>query len=153
MLDPPTGIGPEPEKFGPGLFFTRDSTMLRHTLSDINEDDRTATCGACGPQIRIKKKGKKRNGSIQWCCVIAARERAKPHHHHRYFYKKFKKDRCERCPFVPEDLCQLDVHHKDGNRKNNDPDNLVTLCANCHRIVTKMEKQGFYGYHEVGQRG
>lgn len=28
---------------------------------------------------------------------------------------------------------QLDVHHKDYNKKNNKPDNLASLCMTCHR--------------------
>lgn len=43
---------------------------------------------------------------------------------------------CERCDFVPEHPCQLDVDHIDGNHANNDPSNLQTLCANCHRLKT-----------------
>lgn len=27
---------------------------------------------------------------------------------------------------------KLDVHHKDGNCKNNNPDNLILLCRSCH---------------------
>jgi 5-methylcytosine-specific restriction endonuclease McrA len=47
-----------------------------------------------------------------------------------------------------EDICivcgepmknTLDTHHLDGNRKNNDPDNLVTVCASCHRIIDKAK--------------
>ncbi|OYW72998.1 MAG: hypothetical protein B7Z37_23290, partial [Verrucomicrobia bacterium 12-59-8] len=30
----------------------------------------------------------------------------------------------------------LEVDHIDGNHKNNDPSNLWTLCANCHREKT-----------------
>lgn len=26
------------------------------------------------------------------------------------------------------------VHHKDGNRSNNDPDNLEVLCKRCHQV-------------------
>jgi 5-methylcytosine-specific restriction endonuclease McrA len=33
-------------------------------------------------------------------------------------------------------MCQLDAHHVDGNHENNDPTNIQTLCANCHRLVT-----------------
>lgn len=51
-----------------------------------------------------------------------------------------KKDVCELCNFVPEHECQLDVDHIDGNNKNNDPINLQTLCANCHRIKTYKNK-------------
>jgi len=52
-------------------------------------------------------------------------------------YGKYKKDECERCGFKALDRCQLDVHHKDGNHRNNDPPNLETLCANCHRLEHK----------------
>lgn len=41
---------------------------------------------------------------------------------------------CERCGFVPEHPCQLDVDHRDGNKANNDPANWQTLCSNCHRL-------------------
>lgn len=51
--------------------------------------------------------------------------------------KRFKMDHCERCGFIPEDLVQLDIDHIDANRANNDPSNLQTLCANCHRLKTK----------------
>lgn len=53
------------------------------------------------------------------------------------FYRKFKKETCERCGFIPEDLCQLDVHHADLDTENNSSDNLKTFCANCHRLVHK----------------
>ena len=49
-----------------------------------------------------------------------------------------RKDNCERCGFVPVDMCQLDVDHIDGNKDNNDPSNYLTLCANCHRLKTQM---------------
>jgi len=49
-------------------------------------------------------------------------------------------DVCEHCGFVPVHRSQLEVNHKDGNRKNNDPKNLETLCANCHRLETHKHK-------------
>ena len=52
-------------------------------------------------------------------------------------YKKYKKKVCELCGFIAIDKCQLDVHHVDGNHHNNDPNNLKTLCANCHRLIHK----------------
>jgi len=52
-------------------------------------------------------------------------------------YSRFKKPCCEECDFIAIDPCQLDVHHIDKNRKNNDPMNLKTLCANCHRLLHK----------------
>lgn len=52
-------------------------------------------------------------------------------------YLKYRKDFCERCGFIPEHECQLDVDHIDDNHKNNDPTNLKTLCANCHRLKSR----------------
>jgi len=37
----------------------------------------------------------------------------------------------------------LDVHHRDGDKEHNEPDNLMTVCANCHR-----ELHGFF--HQTG---
>jgi len=54
--------------------------------------------------------------------------------------KRYKKSRCEICLFIPINLCQLDVDHIDGNRKNNSLENLQTLCANCHRLKTFKNK-------------
>lgn len=51
-------------------------------------------------------------------------------------YQQHKGDECERCQFTPKHTCQLDVHHRDGDPFNNDPANLETLCANCHRLDT-----------------
>jgi hypothetical protein len=50
-----------------------------------------------------------------------------------------KKEICERCGFVPQDPCQLDYNHIDGNHDNDDPKNIEVICANCHRLVTKLQ--------------
>lgn len=55
-------------------------------------------------------------------------------------YLKYKKGYCECCGFLPTHSCQLDVDHVDGNHKNNNPDNLQTLCANCHRLKTFLNR-------------
>lgn len=39
---------------------------------------------------------------------------------------------CERCNF--HNPFALIVHHRDSDRSNNTPENLETLCANCHAI-------------------
>lgn len=41
--------------------------------------------------------------------------------------------RCEKCGFAGS-ASQLDVHHRDGDHSNDEPSNLATLCANCHRL-------------------
>ena len=55
-------------------------------------------------------------------------------------YTKFKKDICERCGFIPEHPCQLDVDHKAGNKLKSFEQDLETLCANCHRLKTYLNR-------------
>lgn len=57
-------------------------------------------------------------------------------------YRVHKKTECEECGFKPSDPRQLDVHHLDLDKTNNDPENLKTLCANCHRLVHYPPKPG-----------
>lgn len=57
-------------------------------------------------------------------------------------YQEYKKDTCADCGFIAKHLAQMDVHHIDKNHNNNnEPKNLITLCANCHRLkhVGKLE--------------
>jgi hypothetical protein len=75
----------------------------------------------CGNLVASKGSGKYRKTC--WKCHMTG--------------KRFKLDHCERCGFIPEDLVQLDIDHINGDRANNDPSNLQTLCANCHRLKTK----------------
>lgn len=55
-------------------------------------------------------------------------------------YKSSKGPVCETCGFVPVHKAQLDVDHIDGNHSNDDPKNLQTLCANCHRLKTYIQR-------------
>lgn len=63
--------------------------------------------------------------------------------------KGHKKEHCENrdglilgfpCTATIVDSCQLQIDHSDGDRYNNEQTNLVTLCANCHSVKTKREK-------------
>ena len=55
-------------------------------------------------------------------------------------YRLHKKDHCEKCGFIAEHPVQLDVDHIDGNHHNDEIDNLMTLCANCHRLKTQVNQ-------------
>lgn len=108
-------------------------------------------CGICGYRKaqKAKRAGTYRNKcytcSVDPEVLKAKRERRNKN---RFPYSKYKQDSCQKCGFVAEHPCQLDVDHIDGNHANNDPSNLQTLCANCHRLKTWVAKDG-YGYRKV----
>lgn len=105
-----------------------------HRLSNIDPDKRTAECDNCGKvSIRRKSTGKKADG-VSWACSVARSQWSG--RSNRSNYLMHRKDNCEKCGFIPIDICQLDVDHIDGNHNNNAPTNLQTLCANCHRLKT-----------------
>jgi hypothetical protein len=108
---------------------------MTHSLSEIDEQARTGICSVCGP-TKIKLRDKKRstlNGRYK-CKVVYKKSRNKL----LYPYSVHKKDICQQCGFNPVHTSQLDVDHIDGDRWNNDPFNLQTLCANCHRLKTHL---------------
>lgn len=58
----------------------------------------------------------------------------------RAWKRAVRKDKCEVCDFVPVHIGQLDLDHIDGNKLNNSEENLQTLCANCHRLKTILNR-------------
>lgn len=114
-----------------------------HSLSEINEGKRTAICSECGPvPIRKGSPGK----HAKWRCKPGERRYPKKtksesaEMKRRKKRRSFKKDCCERCGFIPEHPTQLDIHHKDEDKDNEDPANYETLCANCHRLVSAIAR-------------
>lgn len=56
----------------------------------------------------------------------------------RYLHKKYD-NKCAECGWDKKnayvDKCMLDIHHIDGNRKNNKEENLILICPNCHSLT------------------
>ena len=103
-------------------------------------------CAQCGKEVRKTPSdlSNSKSGLVfcnRECKELAQRiggiEEIQPDHYGVVgSYRRYKGNICERCGFVPENPCQLDVHHVDENHENNEQSNLQTLCANCHRLVT-----------------
>ncbi len=117
-----------------------------HKIIVVDEATLTGVCRHCG-SVRVVKKQGKREGGYRCHVAYQAKDR-KSRRWKQNRYTAHKKQTCERCGFVPEHPCQLDVHHKDGDHSNNDPANLQTLCANCHRLITWEEQNGIYRFHK-----
>jgi hypothetical protein len=111
-----------------------------HTLVSVDESTRQGICQNCGPVTAVKKK--QPNGAVYWRCSVGKREYRKP-------WIKHRKSECERCGFIPEHLTQLDVDHINGDNSNNNPSNLQTLCANCHRLKTYENKDSWNKVYRV----
>lgn len=108
-----------------------------HKLSNIDIENRTASCAVCGDVLIRYREKNKNTGKITWRCANVVNRRQNALY---WPYRLFKKASCEKCGFVPEHSAQLDVDHIDGNSKNHDQSNLQTLCANCHRLKTIQNK-------------
>ena len=53
---------------------------------------------------------------------------------------KLQKEADSECPFLSnQDIECFEVHHIDENPENNDFENLLFLCANCHTKITKRD--------------
>lgn len=56
-------------------------------------------------------------------------------------YQKYIKSSCEICGATKD----LEVHHKDKNHSNNNPNNLMTVCSSCHQKVHNQSLTFLYG--------
>ena len=98
--------------------------------------DRARKCRQCGKPLQRKRfKGRLEDRSnfrrrlfCDRLCMASFQLSSSPSSH---FLKRFRKKRCEQCSSERS----LGVHHADEDRNNNQPENLVTLCATCHTLL------------------
>lgn len=112
-----------------GYWFCSKSCKASY-YSDKTQSIHNAVCTNCGKSFHTSPS--KLGGNL-YCsreCWKSYIQSSGPS-----YYRKFKGDSCSICGFIPQNSCQLDVHHSDGCRGNNNKDNLITVCANCHRLL------------------
>jgi len=60
----------------------------------------------------------------------------------RYIYEKYSME-CARCRWHKSNIVtgkvMLEVDHIDGNSENNNEDNLILLCPNCHSLTSNYK--------------
>lgn len=108
-------------------------------------------CASCGKLHEKRPSQLKNSKSGFYFCSRDCKDKAQriggikeiqpPHYKDgKYVYRKnalaFYINKCACCDY-DECVDILEVHHIDGNRKNNNLDNLIILCPNCHRKITK----------------
>lgn len=85
-----------------------------------------------------RPNGRTKLGYTRWGKYCNDCHRA--HYDVRYKHMREKRSSCDSCGFIAQDLCQLDLVYMDGNTRNRRLANLRTLCANCHRLWIKTNR-------------
>ena len=106
----------------------------------------TAIRGICvrcekNPQKRKKDKYQALCSSCDHALWSAgARKRYRDKRYRPYTTVHQKQLICSSCSFQAVHLCQMDIDHIDGDGTNDVAENLHTLCANCHRLKTQLNR-------------
>ena len=115
--------------------------MGKHRFRKAEAPEIQGICCLCG----VSPQKRKTNGKYQTLCRscerrLYAKDYVKKERIRQFPYVVHKKDVCNTCGFTSKYSCQFDVDHIDGNHQNNSLGNLQTLCANCHRLKTYLNK-------------
>jgi len=98
---------------------------------------RRKLCQLCNISL-VKPNGKSKHGFQKWHKYCASCAKGK--YNENYSFLHTKKTKCDKCGFIAEDKCQLNLIYKDGNKKNKEKNNIKTFCANCTRLYNKKLK-------------
>lgn len=116
-----------------------------HTLENYDWEELTADCAACG-RVRLTLE-RRANGEDRYRCPRAHRgPRASQANKKRRVSRNAREavETCPRCRAIIEDPCQLDGDHIVPRWRGGAdmPENVQTLCANCHRLKSRLERLG-----------
>lgn len=100
-------------------------------------------CGICGVRLQRKRFSFNRLEDYtaymnrSFCSLSCANSREKGAKSRKTYHNRARKHRksyCECCGFAPRDMGRLHTHHVNEDWRDNRPENLQTLCSNCHRF-------------------
>lgn len=106
-------------------------------------------CCTCGKDMSKYTRDLNRNKN-NYCSRECYDKRRKEHLKRLKRTTKFYQGLLETtpCKCGVSDVYLLQLHHIDGNHKNNYPENLEVVCANCHvKRHLKLNKKDKYVYH------
>lgn len=97
-------------------------------------------CPKCGlrPVERANYRASMWRPVCEKCRRQSHTDNSRQRSHRRLKQEVARTTGCVMCGFIPVHLCQLDVDHKNGDYRDNSPDNVQVLCANCHRLKTLL---------------
>lgn len=106
-------------------------------------------CSTCNKEMSKYDRDLKRNNK-NYCsreCYDGRRsENLKRLKRHTKYYNDLLDSSVCKCGISEKYLLQ--IHHMDGNKNNNSPNNLEIVCANCHvKRHLKKNKKGELVYH------
>lgn len=121
-------------------------------------------CTYCGKQFKRKKSKLANSKSGLYFCCRKHKDLSQriggtivPKHYgsgtsyavSRRIGKEAHGTACSTCGYY-DNICSgiVEFHHIDGNRNNNDPENLLPLCPTCHAYITRGYKK-LEGRHKL----
>lgn len=92
--------------------------------------------------IKCQKEYEYKNYILKWKDGMESGMRGKYQismHIKTYLFRKYG-NKCARCGWGEKNIytgnIPLEIEHIDGNYKNNNEDNLIVLCPNCHSLTS-----------------
>lgn len=147
---------PSKLKIYPRTFCSRrcQGKGISPTLGQMHE------CAECGKEVYRSRAhfAKSKSGRVfctRNCSTIYRNKRRTGKSHPNWTGSDYRKEALGHygaacmgaaCPVENPSAYMLDVHHRDGDRKNNNLENLEVLCVWCHALQTRSSwKDKIYG--------
>lgn len=114
--------------------YTTQRNKLHNPMKDKEVKEKVRRNSKRNEKISLSKKGDK---SHFWRGGIASKRYGFGFARARRFVRLRDKDTCQLCK---RNLCNLEVHHIDYNKNNNNTTNLICLCKDCHIRTTNGDR-------------